>query len=40
MARGAVVLNDLLGLSVIPAAVDVLEGRQCTPDNVLGSVPD
>jgi hypothetical protein len=32
----AEVLDDLIGLSVTPDAVDVLEGRQCAPDDALG----
>ena len=36
MARVAEVLDDLLGLSVTPSAVGVLEGRQCAPGDALG----
>ena len=32
----AEVLNDLLGLTVTPGAVDVLEGRQFAPGGKLG----
>jgi hypothetical protein len=31
VARVAEVFDDVLGLSVTPGAVDVLEGRQCAP---------
>jgi hypothetical protein len=36
VARVAEVLDDLLGLSVTLAAVDVLKGRHCTSRDALG----
>jgi hypothetical protein len=36
MAQVAEVLDDLLGLSVTPNAVDLPEGRSCAPGDALG----